>query len=104
MENTYGCNENAIEWLRDQRTATVTITQQTLKSRLLDLAEEYPNEVKIIAKNHDGSICAHIPRTWVKITPPRRIDEELRTKLAEMARERFSQKQGLLSETNEDED
>lgn len=83
MENatSYGCNENAIEWLRDQRTATLTITQQTMKNRIMELAEKYPEDVKIVAKNRDGSICARVPRSWVKINPPKQLSAETLDKM-----------------------
>ena len=60
-------NENVIEFLRDQETATLTLSQGRFISKVRKLAEQYPEECKIIAENKDGSILAHIPTKWIKI-------------------------------------
>ena len=46
------------------------------------------DECKIIARNTDGTILAHVPVSWVKISPPRKVEmsderkEQLRQQLA----------------------
>ena len=70
--------ENAIEFLRDSKTATVTFSQPRYITRIKELAKEHPEECKIKAVNPDGSIVARIPVKWVKITPPRELSEETR--------------------------
>lgn len=81
-------NEFAIEWLKGAESASVTIPSGTaLKSKLLRLASQKPNEVKIIVENEDGSLFAHIPVSYIKISPPKKISEEQR----EAASERFKQ-------------
>lgn len=60
-------NENVIEFLRNQETATLTLSQGSFISKVKKLAGKYPNECKIIAENKDGSILAHIPTKWIKI-------------------------------------
>lgn len=72
------CIENVIEFLRDADRATVTFSQGRYKSRIRKLAEDHPEECKIMAENKDGSLCAHIPVSWVKISPPRAISEDQR--------------------------
>lgn len=75
-QNTWGENENAIEWLDTQQKATVTLHGGRLKNRVLRLAEEYPDEVEIRREPDDngGFLVAKIPVKWVKITPPRRLE------------------------------
>lgn len=64
-------NEFAIEWVKGAKYASVTVPSGTaLKSKLLRLAENNPNEVRIIKENKDGSLFAHIPVSYVKISPP----------------------------------
>lgn len=77
--------ENVIEWLRDEETATVTFTQGRMKTRIMKLAEERPDEVFITAINADGSMCARIPTRWIKVSPPRIVSDEQ----VEAARERI---------------
>ncbi len=81
-------NEFAIDWIKGAESASVTAPPGTaLKSKLLRLAKEYPDKVKILAENKDGSIFAHIPVSFVKISPPRKISDEQK----EAASERFRQ-------------
>lgn len=79
-------SEFAIEWARGDRIATVTFPSASrYKSRLLELAEEYPKEVKIRHENHDGSVVGTIPVRFIKISAPRKVSDEQR----EAAAERF---------------
>lgn len=82
MEN---CIENVIEFIRDEKRATVTFSQGRYKTRIRELAKRYPEECQIVAENQDGSICAHIPVAWVKVGPPRTVSEECR----ELSRQRM---------------
>lgn len=61
-------NENVIEFLRDSKTATVTLCQGRYISRIKAYAEKYPDECQILFENADGSILAHVPTRWVHIT------------------------------------
>ena len=81
-------DEFAIEWIKGDSYAGITVPSGTaLKSKLLRLAKDHPNEVKIIAENNDGSMFAHIPVKYIKISPPRKVSDEQR----EAASERFKQ-------------
>ena len=72
-------NEFCIEWLKGADYAGVTApSASALKNRLLRLAEKKPDEVKIMAKNLDGSIFAHVPVKYIKVSPPRKVSEEQR--------------------------
>ena len=75
-------NEFCIEWTRSSKTSTVTAPNNTsIKNKIVKLAQEKPEEVQIIAENKDGSILAHVPTKYVKISPPRQISEEERERL-----------------------
>ena len=81
-------NEFAIEWLKGGNYAGVTVPSGTaLKSKLKRFNKENPEEVKIIKENKDGSIFAHIPVNYIKISPPRKISDEQK----EIASKRFKQ-------------
>ncbi len=64
-----------IEFIKDEERATVTFSQGRYKSRIKQLAKSYPEDCQIVAENQDGSMCAHIPVKWVKITPPKAVSE-----------------------------
>lgn len=79
-------NENVIEFLRNEKRATVTLCQPRYITRIRELAEKYPEECQITHENKDGSILAHIPTAWVKINPPMQLNDEQRERLAERMR------------------
>lgn len=79
-------NEFVIEWIKGTEYAGITVPSGTaLKSKLLKLADKNPKDVKIIAENRDGSLYAHIPINYIKISPPRQVSDEQK----EAASERF---------------
>lgn len=72
-------NEFAVEWTKGSEYAGVTAPGGTaLKSKLLRLAVQRPEEVKIISDNKDGSVFAHVPVSYIKVSPPKRVSEEQR--------------------------
>lgn len=83
------CIENMIEFLENEERATVTFSQGRYKSRIRKLAKEKPEACQIVAENPDGSLCAHIPVTWIKITPGYQLTEEQREQKAETMRKNF---------------
>ena len=90
------CIENAIEFIKDEKRATVTFSQGRYKSRIRKLAADHPEECRIIAENRDGSLCAHIPVSWVKISPPRAISEDQRLEAGKCLAE-YHQNQSSVS-------
>lgn len=92
-------NEFAIEWIKGADHAGVTAPSGTaLKSKLFRLAEEHPEDVKIIVENEDGSVFAHIPISYVKISPPRKISEEQKEAAGERFRQMWKDKQNIKNE------
>ncbi len=73
-----GCMENVIEWVRDQDRATLTLSQRRTITRVRRLAEKHPEECQVVAENPDGSICAYVPVSWIKISPLKKVSEERR--------------------------
>ena len=51
--------------------ATLSSSEYYIVNRMLKLARQYPDDVQIVAKNKDGSICVHVPWKWVSIRRPR---------------------------------
>lgn len=90
-ENNYETsNECAIEWLRGDKTATVTFpSANRYNSKIRKLAEAYPDDVKIRYENKDGSIVATIPTSFIKISP-KRAGREMTEEEKQAARERLA--------------
>ena len=88
-------NECVIEFVRGDKTASVTAASSTrLNSKIKKLAEQYPEEVQILAVNDDGSVFAHIPVRFIKVGAPRKVEmsDEQKAELAErfrLAREKI---------------
>lgn len=70
QQDGFSNTENVMEFTKDSDRATVSFSQGRYITKIKKLATERPNECEIVAENKDGSICAHIPVSWVKIAPP----------------------------------
>ncbi len=75
--------ENVFEWLNGQDTITCTVSQKRFRNKLLKLAEQYPDEVKIEHMNDGVTILVKIPLKYLSIRRPRELSEEERAKAAE---------------------
>ena len=95
-------NENCIEFLRNQQIATATFCQPKYISIIRKLAEARPNDVSIVKENVDGSIVAHFPTNFIRITPKREISEEQHAILSERAKRNFHSE--CTDDTDESED
>lgn len=93
------CTENVIEWIKDQDRATLTFSQRRTITKVKRLAERYPEECQIVAENQDGSICAHVPVSWVKILPPKKVSEE-RRELSRRLMKDFNSKRASVTRNN----
>lgn len=86
-------NEFCIEWLRSGEYAGVTTPSSTaLKSKLMRLAKERPDEVRVMAENKDGSAYFHIPVNYIKVSPPRQVSDEQREAAGERFRRMWEEK------------
>ena len=80
--------ENCIEFIKNCKTATVTLSQGRLISKVRKLASKYPDDVKIKHTNADGSIVAHIPVSYIHIgNYGREMSDEQKAEAAERFRE-----------------
>lgn len=83
-----------MEWTKGAKHVGVTVPSGTaLKSKLFNLAERNPDEVKIIAENNDGSVFAHVPVSYIKISPPKKVSDEQREAAGERFRKMWEKKQ-----------
>lgn len=86
--------ETNFEFLKGDKHGCFSSSQQKWINKIKRLSEQYPDEVKIVKMNKDGSICAHLPVSWFKITPKkkRNLSEEqiqvLKERAAKMGKSR----------------
>ena len=89
-------NEFCIEWIKGNDYAGVTVPSGTaLKSKLMRYAQERPDVVKLMAENKDGSAFFHIPISYVKVSPPRKVSEEQKKAAGERFRRMWEEKREM---------
>jgi len=90
------CIDNVFEWYTGETIATVTFSQRRMVNKLKKYAEDYPEDIKIVVENDDGSIVAHVPVSYFKFTPPRKgrefTDEEKKAAADRLAQARKRKK------------
>lgn len=83
--------ETNIDFLTIDSTAIISSAERKYINRLLKLKEKYSDEVEIVylPEENDGIIIAHVPKHWIKINPPRKIDisDEQRKAIAQRFKE-----------------
>ena len=89
-------HETVYEHMSGNPTFTVTAEERWSCGMIRRLSEKYPEEVKIIAQNQDGSILAHLPFEWMRIVPKRKLgplsEERRLANVERLARYRASKK------------
>ena len=79
--------ETSIEYITADKHATFYSGERKWVNKIQKLKEDYPDEVQIIAapENNHGAILAHVPKTWLKLSPPRKVNmtEERKAELSE---------------------
>lgn len=68
--------ETGICTTSEDKHATVSSSEAKWINKINKLHEKYPNEVEIIytPEQNCGTIYAHVPKNWVKISPPRQVN------------------------------
>ena len=82
--------ETCIEYIDADKHATFCSSERKWINKLYKLKEKYPNEVHIEVSDEDneGMIVATIPKSWMKVSPPKKVNytDEQRAALAERMR------------------
>lgn len=68
--------ETAFDYVDVDDRATFCSSELRWINKILKLSEKYPDEVQIThyPENNDGVIVAHLPKTWLKVAPPKKMD------------------------------
>lgn len=64
--------ETAFDYLSCDAHATFYTSESKWMRKIKSLQQSHPNEITIINESEDG-IMVHIPKSWMKITPPRKM-------------------------------
>ena len=89
-------NEFCIEWIKGNDYAGITVPSGTaLKSKLMRYTKERPDEVKLKSENKDGSAFFHVPVSYIKCSPPRKVSEAQREAAGERFRRMWEEKREM---------
>lgn len=64
--------ETAFEYINEDKHGTFSTSEQKWINKITKYAEQYPDEVKIVHINEDGSLVAHAPKSWFKFSPKKK--------------------------------
>lgn len=82
--------ETCIEYLDVDKYATFCSSERKWINKIYKLKEKYPNEVhiEVYDEDNDGMIIAHVPKSWMKVSPPKQMNltEEQKAERAERMR------------------
>lgn len=83
--NTGDIYETVVEYVKGDHTITVSSTDKAWINKILKLCAENPEETRIVAQNPDGSVCAKLPKKYLKLSKPRKVtlSEEQKAAAAE---------------------
>ena len=82
--------ETCIEYIDVDKYATFCSSERKWINKIYKLKDKYPNEVhiEVSEEDNDGMIIAHIPKSWMKVSPPKQMNltEEQKAARAERMR------------------
>lgn len=83
--------ETAFDYLDVSDHATFSSSERKWINKIYKLKEKYPNEVTIECAPDDnyGMLVAFIPKSWMKISPPKKVNltDEQKAAMAERMRQ-----------------
>lgn len=84
--------ETAFGYLQSDDHAWLSTDERKWVTWAKKMAKEYPDEVQIKSEFKDGTITVAIPKSWFKLSPPKKIflTEEERNRRAERLRNTIS--------------
>lgn len=100
-KNRWETKENVFEFFSGDLEVSATLHKRKYINKIRKYADEYPDEVKIIAENADGSIFAKFPVGYIRLTKPA-TGREFTEEEKEANRKRLEKIREKKSSKNED--
>ena len=68
--------ETSFEYTDGDKYATVSSSETKWINKIVKMHEQYPDDIEIVCSADDnyGMIMAHVPKSWLKISPPKKIN------------------------------
>lgn len=93
-------NETAFDYLSCDNHATFSTTEPKWIRKITTLSKTNPDEVQIIytPEQNNGALYAHIPKSWLKVSPPKKMSltDEQRAAAAERLSKSRKKKGGSI--------
>ena len=70
--NTGDIFETVVEYAKGDSYITVSSTDATWVKKILKVCANNPEDTRIVAQNPDGSICVKMPKSYLKLSPPKK--------------------------------
>lgn len=82
--------ETCYNQIQDRKSGEISTNERSWINKLTKLADKYPDEVKVIMRPEEnyGVLLIDIPKSWFKISPPRKsnMTDEQKAAAAERMR------------------
>lgn len=80
--------ETVVGYIVGEKQASFCSSEKKWINKILKLKEAHPDDVHIdyFPEDNNGTLLAHIPTKWLKVSPPRQVSEEQRAAAAERFR------------------
>ena len=79
--------ETCVSYTSPDETLSFSSSEKKWINKIIKLHEQRPNDVRIICgpEDNDGMIYAMLPKSWLKISPPRQVNftDEQRAAMAD---------------------
>lgn len=70
--NTGDICETVVEYTRGDSCITVSSTDSNWVKKILKVCANNPEDTRIVAQNPDGSVCVKMPKSYLKLSPPKK--------------------------------
>lgn len=70
--NTGDICETVVEYTRGNSYITVSSTDSNWVKKILKVCANNPEDTRIVAQNQDGSVCVKMPKSYLKLSPPKK--------------------------------
>ena len=93
--------EMNVNWVDVDDMVSVTAYQKKMINQLIKLAEDHPDEVRIVAVNDDGTTVVHLPKKYVHVSFYESSKREMSEEQKAAAAERLKKAREKKAESNE---
>lgn len=77
--------ETVVGYIVGEKQASFCSSEKKWINKIIKLKESHPDDVHIdyYPEDNNGTLLAHIPTKWLKVSPPRQVSDEQRAAAAE---------------------